>query len=369
MGPRVLGLLVGGLHNRQSGASVKYGQLFAELAARCARLDVLDVDLRGPARYVSALTSLRASAAAWREAFRKSIWAYEQRSRRARHEVRRRAGEVDVVLQHGALFHAHTPGGPPVVIYTDFTYRLAQREDAWRNPFASQAAGERWNSLEHEAYHGAALVLTRSEYARRSLLDDYALPPTRVIVVGGGVNFAQLPRPAQPTARRVLFIGRDFERKGGALLLAAFTRAREHVPEAELWMVTDHKGAPAPGVRWIQPTYDRAVIAALYHDADIFVLPSQCETWGDVFLEAMAYGLPCIGADADAMPEIIGHGETGLLVPPGDVGALAAALVTLLADEPLRRRLGAGGRQRVEAAFTWTHVAERMLPYLAGHGR
>jgi glycosyltransferase involved in cell wall biosynthesis len=367
--PRVLGLLVGAVHDRRSGAWIKYGQLFDELAARCERLELLDVDLKGPARYWSALTSVRPSRAAWREAFRKSIWAYGQRSRRARREIARRAGQLDVVLQHGALLHAHSPGGPPVVIYTDFTYRLARREDAWRNPFATRAAAERWDRLEHAAYHGAACILTRSEYARRSLLDDYGVPPGRVAVVGGGVNFPRLPEPAPLAAPRVLFIGRDFERKGGDLLLAAFLRARERIPAAELWMVTDRPDVAAPGVRRIAPTYDRAAIGALYRESSVFAMPSVCETWGDVFLEAMAHGLPCVAADADAMPEIVLHGETGFLAPPGDVEALAAALTTLLANPDLRRRLGAGGRRRVESTFTWGQVAERILGHLTPHAR
>lgn len=363
--PRVLALLVGAVHTPGSGASVKYGQLFGELGARAASLELVDLDLRGPARALAALVSLRRSRARWREALHKSIWAYHQRSRLARRQIARRRHSLDVVLQHGALFHAHTPAGPPVAIYTDFTYRLAQREDDWRNPFSNLADSERWNALEHEAYRGAAVILTRSEYARQSLLHDYATPPERVVVVGGGVNFAQLP-PRRPPAEapRVLFIGRDFARKGGDLLLAAFARVRRQIPAAELWLVTDRADLDGPGLRRIAPTYDRAVIAALYAEAAVFAMPSRCETWGDVFLEAMAHGLPCVGTTSDAMPEIIAHGETGLLVPPDDVDALAHALIALLADAELRRELGAAGRARVAAQFTWAHVAERMLPYL-----
>jgi alpha-maltose-1-phosphate synthase len=363
--PRLLALLVGDVRTPGSGAWVKYGQLFDALAARSASLDLVDLDLRGPARAAAALASVRPSRARWREALHKSIWAYGQRSRAARRLIGQRRGAIDAVLQHGALFHAHTPGGPPVAIYTDFTYRLAQREDDWRNPFSSSADSERWNALEHEAYQGAAVLLTRSEYARQSLLLDYGMPPERVVVVGGGVNFAQLPPPAPPAdAPRVLFIGRDFARKGGDLLLAAFGRARRQIPDAELWLVTDRADLAGPGVRRIAPTYDRAAIAALYAQSALFAMPSRCETWGDVFLEAMAHGLPCIATTSDAMPEIVAHGESGLLVPPDDVDALAAALAALLADVPLRRRMGAAGRARVEAQFTWAHVAERMLPLL-----
>lgn len=362
--PRVLGLLVGNIHDRSSAAWVKYSRMFAEIAARCELLDVCDVELRGVDRYQNAFRSLRLSRRRWREAFRKNIWAFERRSRLARQAVGRHP-EADVVLQHGAIFHAHGAGAP-VVLYCDFTYRLAQREDHWRNPLAAGAASERWDELERQAYHAAALVLTRSEHTRRSLLEDYAVPAERTAVVGGGVNFERLP-PAAPIAAepRVLFIGRDFERKGGDLLVAAFARARERVPEAELWLVTDETGIGGPGIRRIPPTYDRDVIAALYRSASVFAMPSRCETWGDVLLEAMAYGLPCLGAAVDAMPEIVQHGQTGLLAPRDDVGALVDALTTLLTDAELRQRMGAAGRQRVESTFTWGHVADRIVPLLA----
>jgi glycosyltransferase involved in cell wall biosynthesis len=360
--PRILGLLVGNIHDRSSGAWVKYGQLFQELARRSQLVDVVDIELRGLDRYRGLLASARPSKQRWREAFHKNLWAFKQRSAIARRAVAARAGEVDVALQHGAIFHAHHAGGPPVVIYTDFTYRLAQREDSWRNPFTSAAASEQWNALEHEAYHRAALVLTRSDHARQSLLDEYAMDPARVITVGGGVNFDPLPAaaPLEP-APRVLFIGKDFERKGGDLLLEAFRRARARVPNAELLVVTAQEDVAGPGVRRIAPTYDRAAISDLYRSSSVFAMPSRCETWGDVFLEAMAYGLPCVATTADAMPEIVQHGVTGLLSAPGDVDALATSLTTLLSNEGLRQQMGAMGRARVAERFTWGHTAERIV--------
>jgi glycosyltransferase involved in cell wall biosynthesis len=83
-----------------------------------------------------------------------------------------------------------------------------------------------------------------------------------------------------------------------------------------------------------------------------------------VFLEAMAYGLPCIGTTNDAMPEIIEHGRTGYVVAPDDVAELANYLERLLLDPALRQTMGAQGRERVLQTFTWEHVARRMVPYL-----
>jgi glycosyltransferase involved in cell wall biosynthesis len=162
----------------------------------------------------------------------------------------------------------------------------------------------------------------------------------------------------------VLFIGKEFERKGGPQLLQAFSKVRAQLPNAELWLVTSREDVGGAGVRRIAPTNDHAAIAELYRAASVFAMPSRCETWGDVFLEAMAYGLPCIGTTNDAMPEIIEHGTTGYVVEPDDVSALARHLDDLLRSPELRQQMGAQGRLRVAERFTWARVVERMLPVL-----
>ena len=362
---RVLGTLVGDIQSHGSAAQIKYGQLFAELARHCHVVDVADVELRGTDRYQNALRSFRWPKRRWREAFQKNIWAFHRRSWLAQYAVEQRRDHIDVILQHGAIFWSGLPeGGPPVVIYTDFTYQLAAREDSWRNPFTRREA-QRWDELERQCYHRAAMTLTRSEYTRQSVINDYGVPPERVAVVGGGVNFVNLPAP-MPLADVpcVLFIGKEFERKGGEQLLAAFRQVRERVPNAELWLVTANQEIRGPGIRCIAPTHDREAIASLYRQASVFAMPSRCETWGDVFLEAMAYGLPCVGTTNDAMPEIIQHGETGYVVNTDDVSALAGYLEQLLSDSWLRSQMGSKGRERVSAAFTWAHVAQRIEAHL-----
>ena len=363
---RVLGLLVGDVHAPVSDARIKYGQLFAALATQSALVDVCNVDVQGADRYQNALRTLRWPKWRWHEAFYKNIWGFHRRSRNAQRLAAAYRKRVDVILQHGTIFSSeHQPDGPPFVVYTDFTYRLAQREDPWRDPFTDPAESERWNALETQAARQAAFVLTRSEYVRRSMIDDYGIPPERVAAVGGGINFETLPEPQTLTdAPRILFIGINFERKGGEQLVAAFQQVRERVPDAELWLVTHQEEIAGPGIRRIAPTRDRAAITALYRSAGVFAMPSRCETWGDVFLEAMAYGLPCIGSTNDAMPEIIEHDVTGYVVPPDDVSGLAQHLERLLTDPALRRQMGARGRERVITTFTWDHVARRMIPYL-----
>ncbi len=351
---------------RDPGSRTKYGLFFKALSQQLDLVDIIDARLRGIDRLRNGLISFNRNYTFWRERFYKNPVAFRWRSERLAARLRLPETQIDVVLQLGALFDsAWPPGSFPVVIYTDYTAALSARKPgAGRSPLKGTALAN-WLALERQAYQRAAHICVRSRLVQRSLVAEYGLPPERITVVGGGVNFEPLPEPVSDVERGsslALFIGKDFHRKGGPLLLEAFAQARGHCPQARLLLVTD---GPLPrtlpeGVERLEPTWDRAIITDLYRRADFFVLPSLLETWGDAILEAMVFSLPCIGVEDDAMGEIILHEETGLLVPPDDAGALADALVRFYADQSLRRTLGTAGRQRVLAQFLWPQVAERI---------
>ncbi len=94
---------------------------------------------------------------------------------------------------------------------------------------------------------------------------------------------------------------------------------------------------------------------------DIFVLPAPAEPFGLVIIEAMALGKPVIAAGAGGPLEIVADGETGLLFAPGNAESLAAAMKRLLADAPMRKRMGEAGRKRYEEMFTAQQMAEKMM--------
>jgi glycosyltransferase involved in cell wall biosynthesis len=110
-----------------------------------------------------------------------------------------------------------------------------------------------------------------------------------------------------------------------------------------------------------------AALAAEYCNADAFCRPSRQEGFALVYLEAMAAGLPVVACRAAAVPEVVADGETGLLVPPLDPGALAAALARLAHDAPLRRRFGAAGR-RCATLYTPDRVATAFLRAVTEEG-
>jgi glycosyltransferase involved in cell wall biosynthesis len=98
-------------------------------------------------------------------------------------------------------------------------------------------------------------------------------------------------------------------------------------------------------------------VAALYSSADVFVLPSLRESYGTVWGEAAAFGLPVVGWRAANLARLVDHGREGLMAPPGDVGALSRALLDLAVDERLRLRLGQAARERALGHPTWDESA------------
>jgi glycosyltransferase involved in cell wall biosynthesis len=110
-------------------------------------------------------------------------------------------------------------------------------------------------------------------------------------------------------------------------------------------------------VEWVKGISD-AELAGLVRGAQIACVPSLYEGFSLPAAEAMATGTPLVATTGGAIPEVAGKdGETCLAVPPGDAGALAAALGRLLGDAGLRARLGAAGRERVLRRFTWEQAA------------
>ena len=269
----------------------------------------------------------------------------------------------DVLLQNGALFAPGAPPGTPYVLLCDNTCALAAR-----NPPVPEAGigahvefGKAWGERETALYRGAAGIATFSERVRRSLIDDYGVLPGAVTVVGAGANVTPAGERAHD-GRTLLFVGKgSFRQKGGPVLLAAFRRLRKVRPEARLLLVgpTEPLELPEGAESLGLVPFER--VATLLQQATAFVLPTLREPFGIAFLDAMICGVPCIGTEDCAIPEILDHGRAGILVPVGDDAALAEAMRGLL-DDPLRAEaLGAAGRRLVlEKGLLWPVVARRV---------
>lgn len=318
-----------------------------------------------PEAVLAAAASLRRFGRNWKIWYVHTCWAFDRLTARCDRAIR--AVRPDLVLQAGVLFAPGSDPATPCSLYCDHTRALNEAYpalDGVEPPIPFEAA---WRRREAAVYRRAAAIFTMSEHVRRSLVDVYGVDPGRIHVVGAGPN-------AEPAAGAdggehvpgtFLFVGRQFVPKGGPELLAAFEEVRRAHPRAELWMVGGQQPERAPpGVRLLGRR-SVAEVARLYARAGAFVLPTLREAFGLSFLEAMAFGLPCVGTDIEAIPEIVVDGQTGLLVPPRDPAALAAAMRALVEDPARARRMGAAGRDRVRRCFGWDRAVARMIEVLA----
>ncbi len=107
-------------------------------------------------------------------------------------------------------------------------------------------------------------------------------------------------------------------------------------------------------------------LPSYYQQCDVFVLASSGEGFGIVFLEAMRFGKPCVGARAGAIPEVVEEGSTGFLVGPGDTRGLADAVVTVLQDSALHAKMGQAGRKRLEEEFSFDAFRARLESVVCG---
>jgi starch synthase len=208
-------------------------------------------------------------------------------------------------------------------------------------------------------FSAATAIVATSTWAAQELRKLYPACETPVTVLAPPVELAffdetwaaeRAARAAAGGVPRFLFVGGDFPRKGGYDLLEAWTRGG-FAGRAELVLVTDWPiGALPPGVTQARGvTGQTEPWVGAWRQADVFVLPTRREAYGLVFQEAGAAGLPEIGTRINAVPEIIDDGVTGVLVPPGDVAALIAAMDGLVQSPALRERLGRAARQRIAA--------------------
>jgi glycosyltransferase involved in cell wall biosynthesis len=332
-----------------------------------------DTDLYGIQKYLAAAATVVPDREKWGVRFHLGAVPFRMRTGLAARHIAA-AGPLDAVLQIGATFEPRGRGRTPYFLFCDSNIRMADRgRESGQSQAASLTPSEVDDVAAREAtvYRGAAGVFTLSERLRRSFIEDFGLPPAAVHTAGAGPNLdlARIPpraprAPDQPPT--VLFVGVQFERKGGDLLLRAFRRVREVIPQARLLIVgprdlqVDQPGVENLGfLRKDVPSEWEQLIRA-YASADVFCLPTRFEPFGIVYIEAMFFGLPCIGPDAWAIPEMIDDGVTGFLVAPDSEEALTDRMVRLLGDPGLARRMGEAGFARATRQFTWKAVATRV---------
>jgi len=274
------------------------------------------------------------------------------------------AGQLDGLVQNGGDYRA--PGALPMVTYQDSTVLQAAKAYPW--PHLRGLSRGQIDGLarrQRAAYESAVGCCTFSHWAADSIIADYGIDARKVHVVGLGSNgsFAERDQGERRwTTPKFLFVGFDWVRKNGALVIEAFAEVRQRFPDARLDLVGGHprvemEGVEGHGLLAMNDPADRARLTALYREATVFVMPSQHEPAGTVHVEAAAAGIPSIGTSNGGAATCIG--KAGCVVDPLEPSQLVEAMLRLC-DPATAERLGALGREHAKQ-FTWPKVAERLI--------
>ncbi len=256
-----------------------------------------------------------------------------------------------------------------------------------RRPYAVFLHGiEAWCNLSpalRRVMDGAALRVANSHFTARRVAEAHpgvgpiavcplSLPPSDVRPVSA--QAASLPDIGPHAVILVARMVTAEHYKGHDELLEAWPSVLSRVPDAQLVFVgtgddRDRLRAKAQalgiGHAVIQTGFvSSEQLAAIYERAAMFAMPSRGEGFGLVYLEAMSYGLACIGSMHDAAGEIIEDGVSGFLVDQTDIESLAHQIVYLLEDENLRRAMGAEGRRRLQREFSYAQFSRRLLAHI-----
>lgn len=299
-----------------------------------------------------------------RKKFRLAFWRTPYIFRQIRKLVQERVtgGGYSFSFQMQSLFDASTPGIPHFV-YTDHTH-LENLNYAAKGRANLYAPG--WIELEKEIYRNAALTFVRSSNVRRSLMEDYGCPGEKAALVYAGSNASVSDVKtansdyAQP---HILFVGLDWQRKGGPDLVEAFQIVRESCPEAMLTILgakPDIRVRNCEVVGKVPPEeLDR-----YYQQANVFCLPTHLEPFGIVFIEAMTARLPIVATRVGAIPDFVEDGRNGWLVEPGDIQGLASALLKLVESPSTCKNFGEHSFQLTRERYSWKAVGKRFQHHI-----
>lgn len=292
--------------------------------------------------------------------------------------------DLDLLLQdelnHPSLLTANRRPRAPVhargypIISLVHHLRCSEQRPAWQNWFYRLVEKRYLESVDGFIFNSQSTKREVNRLIGNSKPSVIAYPPTDRF--GQGLSEAQVEaRASEPGPLRVLFLGNVIHRKGLHTLLEAVRLAKP-----DIWLDVVGSLNVEPEYAWemkktaqfhglqsqvfFHDAVDDDQLIAMLKSAHVLVVPSSYEGFGIVYLEGMAFGLPAVGTTSGGASEIIEDGESGYLVPPDDVAALAERLSVLARDRELLARMSVNALERFRRQPTWKQTAGHIRDFL-----
>lgn len=290
--------------------------------------------------------------------------------RHHRHEAEAALRDIDLDQLDLLYIHTHTAGSVildiprPIrtVVSVDLTWKLVFQHES---RYANSRLFAPIYRLERRIFERADLITSFSEWAASSVIDDYGIPPSKVSVIPNGVSIPNVRvNHRSGDLLHIGFIGNEFRRKGGDMLLRVH---QEHFADrSHLTLIT---GDPVPRSELKNVTVRQQVpweelMTEILPSFDVFVFPTRFDYSPYAVIEAMTAGVPVIASSVGAIPEMIRDGADGLLINPNDV-ELADGLAWALANRDQLRAMGEAARSRASQHYAASRNYPRLLDLLA----
>lgn len=258
----------------------------------------------------------------------------------------------------------------PFFTYQDMTYKagLYVKELKSEYPFIYHAAGNhklplseinRRIARQHKEYTKSKASFFMSYWVKDIMCKSFPDVSKKMVHIGGGTNInIKNVDYSKKNGNKFLFIGRDFERKAGDLVIDAFNIVKnKYMKDAELHIAGCKPMKKEDGI-FYYGDIDYETVSNLFNICDVFCMPSRFEAYGLVFVEALIYGLPCIGRKFFEMPFFIEEGKEGALIVNDDPTILAQKMFDVISDKKMAERIREN-KEYYLSKYCWDSVAKR----------
>lgn len=263
--------------------------------------------------------------------------------------------QFDLVFCIGSSNLSFLEADVPIVHLADATY--AQMIGYYDGFDMGGRRNREANDMQRLAYENSTQLILMSRWAAESARNDYGVPEDKINVLRFGANQNVpdvLPERHENGTLRLLFVGKEWERKGGAKAVDALSALRRRGIDATLTMVgckvpSEFEGTPGLTV---VPFVEN--VAPYFRDSDLFILPTRAECAGIVFCEASGYGLPCFATATGGVPDYVEDGVNGYLLSPDATGEdYAERIAAACADPAALAELRQRARDKYERELNW----------------